>query len=307
MKGHFPIYNISSLTDVNEDDILVSRFGPYLDIHKNLSSAHRHNFYHIVLFTEGEGSHHIDFTKYQVEPYQIYFMIPGQVHSWSFTKPVDGYIVNFSAAFFQSFLLNPNFLDGFAFFSGFADEQVIAIPPEHQASVSGLFEGIIAERLTTQAMGADMIRSLLLQLLIKISRLKTGDGSPAKVSYNDTLLRNYKKLIDQNYRTFRLPKDYAALLYITPNHLNSLCNDLLGIPAGELIRNRVVLEAKRLLVNRNVPVSEIAHELNFTDNSYFSRFFKKQAGVTPEEFRKKTLLYQEKNGIETRSERTLSV
>jgi AraC-like DNA-binding protein len=103
------------------------------------------------------------------------------------------------------------------------------------------------------------------------------------------LLQSFRKLIDQNFNTLRLPKDYAALLYITPNHLNALCNDMLGIPAGEVIRNRVILEAKRLLVNLDLTVTAIADKLNFADNSYFTRFFKKYTGQTPEEFRKQTV------------------
>mgnify|MGYP001608602554 CR=1 FL=1 len=86
----------------------------------------------------------------------------------------------------------------------------------------------------------------------------------------------------------RLPKQYAELLYITPNHLNALCNDVLGVPAGEVIRNRIILEAKRLLINNDMTVLEIANHLNFADNSYFTKFFKKLEGITPEEFRKRT-------------------
>jgi AraC family transcriptional activator of pobA len=62
----------------------------------------------------------------------------------------------------------------------------------------------------------------------------------------------------------------------------------LGIPAGEVIRNRIALEAKRLLINNDLTVQEIAGQLNFADNSYFTKFFKKQVGITPEEFRKTT-------------------
>ena len=305
MTNGFPVYSISSLSDVREDDIMVSRFSPYLEIHKNLSSAHRHNFYHIVMFTEGEGCHQIDFTRFIVKPLQIYFMIPGQVHSWDFVEPVDGYIVNFSESFFQSFLLDANVLDRFSFFSGFAEDQVIQIPFEQHADIVSLFESMIEEKQDTRTMGADMIRVLLLNLFIRISRLRAADTPSPKVSFNDTLLRNFRMLIEQNYRVSRLPKDYAAMLYITPNHLNSLCNDLLGVPAGELIRSRVLLEAKRLLVNLDMAVSQIADELNFTDNSYFSRFFKKQVGITPEEFRKRALLNDENNGIETTGKRAI--
>jgi AraC-like DNA-binding protein len=64
---------------------------------------------------------------------------------------------------------------------------------------------------------------------------------------------------------------------------------VLGLSAGEVIRNRTLLEAKRLLTNPRLNISEIAFNLNFSDNSYFTKFFKKIEGITPEEFRKKTL------------------
>ncbi|WP_242692211.1 helix-turn-helix domain-containing protein [Aridibaculum aurantiacum] len=79
------------------------------------------------------------------------------------------------------------------------------------------------------------------------------------------------------------------MLYVTPNHLNALCKDVTGRPAGELIRDRVLLEAKRLLINAKMSISEIALELDFTDNSYFTKFFKKYEGVTPEVFRKQII------------------
>lgn len=76
------------------------------------------------------------------------------------------------------------------------------------------------------------------------------------------------------------------MLYVTPNHLYALCKDLTDLSAGELIRNRILLEAKRLLTNAKINVSEIAVDLGFADNSYFSKFFKKYEGVSPEVFRK---------------------
>ena len=100
------------------------------------------------------------------------------------------------------------------------------------------------------------------------------------------VFRNFEKLIEQNFTTKRLPKEYVEILFVTPNHLNALCNQLIGKSAGDIIRNRVLLEAKRLLVNSNQNISEIAWQLKFEDNSYFSKFFKKNEGITPDEFRK---------------------
>ena len=125
----------------------------------------------------------------------------------------------------------------------------------------------------------------LMSLFIDIERsleavkIKTSD-------YQSVLLNNFQELIDQNFKNKKLPKEYAELLYITPNHLNALCKDILGNSAGELIRSRVVLEAKRLLVNKEISVTEIAYLLNFQDASYFVKFFKKYTEFTPEQFRK---------------------
>ena len=104
--------------------------------------------------------------------------------------------------------------------------------------------------------------------------------------YQSVLLHNFQSLIEQNFKTKKLPKEYAELLYITPNHLNALCKDVLTTSAGELIRSRIVLEAKRLLVNKEISVTEIAYLLNFQDASYFVKFFKKYTEFTPEQFRK---------------------
>ncbi|RZJ89724.1 MAG: AraC family transcriptional regulator [Chryseobacterium sp.] len=105
-------------------------------------------------------------------------------------------------------------------------------------------------------------------------------------TYNYTVYKNFLQLIEEHYLNLRFPKEYAEILYITPNHLNALCKDLAGIPAGDLIRARIILESKRLLINLNLSIAEIAERLNFKDNSYFNRFFKKYEGITPEKFRK---------------------
>lgn len=290
MKAVIPIYDICTLSHQQKDDILINRFAPYLKSHRNLHLAHKHSFYHLVFFTKGGGMQTIDFENFPVKPNQIYFMIPGQVHSWAFEGEVDGYIINFSSNFFQSFLLRANYLEDLPFFSGIIKDAVIDIPAQLQDKVINLFEDLIAENETINPLALDMVKSLMLQLFILVARLNA-NVSEAVPSYNYTLLRSFQKLIEKNHMHLRLPKQYAELLYITPNHLNALCNDVLGISAGEVIRNRIILEAKRLLINNNMTVLEIANHLNFTDNSYFTKFFKKLEGVTPEEFRKRSNNY----------------
>lgn len=298
MKREIPIYDISNISVFSKEDLLVSRFGTYAASHKHLHYPHRHSFYHIVFFTEGAGSHTIDFRKFEVRPYQVYFMVPGQVHSWDFDGPVDGYVVNFSPVFFQSFLLLTNYLEKFSFFSGSAIDSVLDIPADGRNDVEKLFTEILKESTGNSKWSDDYLRVLLLELFIVVSRFAIDRPDNYASSYNHTLLKTFQQMIERNYTSLRLPREYAELLYITPNHLNALCKDLMGISAGEVIRNRIVLEAKRLLVNMGLSITEISYQLNFNDNSYFTKFFKKQEGLTPEEFRKRAVkndLYENEN------------
>lgn len=290
MQSNIPRIDINSLSEHKEDDILISRFAEYLAIHPNLTSPHRHSFYHLLFFTEGGGMHTLDFNHFEVKPYQIYFMVPGQVHSWDFKGHVEGFVVNFSGDFFQSFLLRPEYLTSFSFFNGISEESVINLSEHVHRSVNQLFEDLIKQSAQNNVFREDMIRVLLLQIFIKIEQsisLTRQQNIPFKTN---VLLSNFHKLIEKNFIEIRLPGEYAELLNITPNHLNALCKEHLGMQAGEVIRNRVVLEAKRLLVNLGLSVSEIAYKLNFNDNSYFTKFFKKEVGMSPEVFRRKSTL-----------------
>ncbi|MCQ6957710.1 AraC family transcriptional regulator [Mucilaginibacter aquariorum] len=285
-----PIYDIGTLSQQQEHELQISRFGVYIESHhKDLHSAHKHSFYHLVLFTKGGGNQTIDFQNFQIKPFQIYFMTPGQVHSWDFDGEVDGYIINFSTTFFQSFLMKANYLEDLPFFTGNVGDAVINIPVQLQDKIIGFFEELIIENERVNPLGIDLVKAIMVQLFIHIARLNEGMDNEVLPSYNYTLLRNFQKLIEKNFMQLKLPKGYAQLLYITPNHLNALCNDVLGIPAGEVIRNRVILEAKRMLINKDVTVQEISNYLNFADNSYFTKFFKKKEGLTPDEFRKKII------------------
>ncbi|MFT3823069.1 MAG: helix-turn-helix transcriptional regulator [Chitinophagaceae bacterium] len=288
MKNSVPVYDIQHITNENRaQDLLVERFSDYINKHyDHLRRPHGHSFYHLAFFTAGSGYHTIDFTQFDVKKYQLYFMVPGQVHSWHFKNAVEGFIVHFSETFFKSFLADQQYINRFTFFSGNSEDGVVQLPVSLQQPVVKLFENMLQEKQQAAEGYTDLIRLLLLQVFTLVERGCAKDNKYKHPPQKLLLLKNFQQLIEQNYRTLKLPKEYATLLYITPNHLNALCQDLLGKTAGEIIRDRIILEAKRLLANADMTIAEIAWNLQFKDNSYFNRFFKKDAGITPEEFRK---------------------
>jgi AraC-like DNA-binding protein len=253
---------------------------------KELVFPHRHSFYQVMYITSGKGKHIIDFETYLIEPDTLYCLAPGQVHTWLFDSPVKGYLINFNETFFSSFLLNSHYLSDFTFFSGKSTYGVYHLPADIISIVKPLFKSLLNEQEANHLHKYDVMRTTLLQLCLCISREFCEALSTSANSNNYNILRSFEKLIEQHYLRLKLPKEYASLLFITPNHLNAVCKQAVEKPAGEMIRDRVLLEAKRCLVNSNESISEIAYKLNFEDNSYFTRFFKRYTGTTPEDFRK---------------------
>jgi AraC-like DNA-binding protein len=91
--------------------------------------------------------------------------------------------------------------------------------------------------------------------------------------------------LEEYFRTEKLPSFYAEKLSITLKHLNRICNEILQKTATEVITDRVILEIKRMLIDKQLAVNEVAFKVGYEDYSYFSRFFKKQTGLSPTEFR----------------------
>lgn len=283
-------YNICTVSNGSSalKDLIVSRLEEFSRKHASMLFPHRHTFYQVLYITEGGGSHIIDFEKFEVKPGMVFLLSPGQVHKWLFSEGTRGILINFSESFFSSFLANRYYVNEFIFFSGnpfysFADLSGNNLT---NTTVQSLMRRILAEYNECDDCRLDLIRTLILLLFFELNKSITERSSQGSSAHSYYLLRKFQKLTDLYYGEKRLPREYAEILCITPNHLNALCTQLTGSSAGAIIRNRILLEAKRLLINSENSVSEIAWQLHFKDNSYFSRFFKKYEGLGPDEFRK---------------------
>ena len=115
--------------------------------------------------------------------------------------------------------------------------------------------------------------------------LLTLPATPAAARPGLDQLRRFEQLLDAHFQTHKSVRAYAGLLHLTANHLNVLCRQRLGKTASQLIHERVVTEARRLLRHSALPVGEVGYALGFDDPSYFGRYFRKYAGQSPEAFR----------------------
>lgn len=294
VKSIYPTYSIPHVSPQHANELLVvERFETYIKNNPHLDQIHNHSYFHFALFTKGKGKHLIDFENFEIKPGMIYFMRPEQMHKWFFDGKFEGYIVNFSATFFDQVGIPSQIIDHFSFFEGNLQHQVFYLNKLKTKEMEAAFEAILAEFSSNQNLANLMMASKMLDLFVRMERLFPKEkeiGFNAKINNNTIIFRNFKNLIEQHFQTAKLPKEYASMLYITPHHLNAVCNDVAGISSGEIIRQRIVLEAKRLLVNFDLSINQISDKLNFKDDSYFVKFFKKDTGLTPEQFRKKNYM-----------------
>jgi AraC-like DNA-binding protein len=287
MSKKMPTYSICNLLGADRclTEIVVMRLSEFVDKHRDIQFPHRHDFFQIVLFTRGGGRHSIDFHQFEVNPHQVYYMAPGQIHHWEFTPETDGYLVNFNESFFTSICHNPNFVRDFPIFSTIDGTFTNTLNMACCEEIERIFAEMQEEFNKTNDYKSDILRGMLTIILVRLSRAHPLVFKEGASRHNLILIRQFEKLIELHFREKRLPKEYAELLFITPNHLNALTNNVIGKSAGELIRDRILLEAKRLLTNSDLMVSEIAEMLHFEDYAYFTRFFKKYLGTPPEGFR----------------------
>ncbi|MGL4583509.1 MAG: helix-turn-helix domain-containing protein [Flavobacterium sp.] len=284
-----PRYNSCDLLDQNNvlKDCVIFDLNRIIQMRNNVVSiAHQHSFYQILLITGGSGIHLIDSESHSVAKGDIFFLSPGQVHRWDFNESTQGFIINFTVDFFSPFLLNKDFIQLLPFFE--YDSHYTKLNVFKQFStIANIFDKITFEFQIKENYDSNLIRVYILELLLLLKKQINEENN---FSYSQlqpsNLIKQYEHFVEQKFYELRFPKEYAKLLYVTPNYLNAICQKIKGQSAGEIIRNRILLESKRLLVNTNLSAGEIAYKLSFKDNSYFSRFFKKYVGVSPDEYRK---------------------
>ncbi|WP_290701076.1 helix-turn-helix domain-containing protein [Amphritea sp.] len=118
-----------------------------------------------------------------------------------------------------------------------------------------------------------------------VQRHFAGNSQDKKSEY----LNRFSDLINRDFIQHRKVESYAKELGITAPYLNNLCQQLIQRSALHMVHNRLLLEAKRHLIYTVLSINEIAYELGFNDPAYFNRFFKRLSGLTPKQFRVKTI------------------
>jgi AraC family transcriptional activator of pobA len=259
--------------------------------HKNILIApHRADFYHILIVNKGSGTHLIDFHPVKLTPNSILFIKKGKVHFFDELSDIEGDLILFTDNFFCRNSDDLKFLHSTILFNDLLDNASLKFRPTKKLYTYAV--ECMKNELMNQSkeFHYEILQNLLHNFLIEAHREKRNQGFrelPKGANLDYTLL--FSDLIDKHFLTTKSVKEYADMIHVSEKRLSNATASILGKSPKEIINERVILEAKRLLVHTNQAIKEIGFQLGFGETTNFIKYFKLQTGNTPTEFRESHL------------------
>jgi AraC-like DNA-binding protein/mannose-6-phosphate isomerase-like protein (cupin superfamily) len=245
---------------------------------------HRHGYWTLFVFLEGEGRHVIDFKEVAIKPGSIHIVLPGQIHALHGGKNFLANALIFTEEFFFMRDETIKLLMRLFHFMDTGEAAAFDISQTDRDFFTNLLKLILSEYQSQDANKGAVLLDLLSVFVTKcMSALNlpqlghTGDDSLDYI--------RLRKEVERSYKSIHTVADYSQRLGVSPKQLNEICRNYTGRTALEFIHARLTVEAKRLLKFSNKPIKQIAYELNFTDAAHFTNFFKQKTGFTPVEFK----------------------
>lgn len=280
MAQALPIYSIQSFKhELTRKEFYANNFSDHVKEHRFTNLPHKHDFFLVVLVTQGSGWHEVDFVRHSVKPGSVFTLQPGQMHFWNLSDDIDGFVFFHTKSFYEEANNSLRIYD-FPFYNSFQSNAAFTVSTEKVNKLKYWMLEIIEETEHIQSDSRLKIRTLIDLVYIELSRDFTQEKTTSKTNYLSRIYE-FEKLIEDNYKTNKSAQFYADKLHISAKHLNRIVKDAVNKTSSELIADRIILEAKRLLIQSKLNVTEIGYKLGYFDKSYFVRFFKKQTGETP--------------------------
>ncbi|MCI0751928.1 MAG: AraC family transcriptional regulator [Flammeovirgaceae bacterium] len=254
---------------------------------QHLITPHRTDFYHVFLFEDCSPVHLVDFNSIQVKPYTLLFIDKDRVHQFDTLLKYEGSVLIFTNAFFCSTEAETKFLQSTILFNDLKDEPSFQVEKSAFNHFKKICDQINLElQQPDDNSKHDILKNLLHNFLLFAEREKRKRGftEPKKSADLDyTLL--FRDLIEKEFAKLKNVSAYAEQLHVSEKRLGQATLKILGKTPKEIIDERVLLEAKRLLAHSNLSVKEIAIGLGYNEPTYFIRYFRKHVLQTPMEFR----------------------
>jgi AraC-like DNA-binding protein len=255
--------------------------------------AFRANYYTVVLIRTGRGRFFIDGVTYDTRPQTVYFTNPGHIKGFAYNEPMSGYILTFSEPFLKEHVHADVFGD-LPFLLAetappfYADAETFAL-------LAGLAEAIIEEHGRPSSVQEKVIASLLMALLFRIRDAfwreydpveEGGRGSAIVEAFKRELEARVRALVGGGATAPPSVSDLAEAQGLHPNYLSTVVKEKTGRTVGDWMAEKLAAEARALLAGSRRSIKEVSYALGFSEATHFSRFFKRETGLTPTAFRR---------------------
>ena len=269
-EGEFVFSPLSTLADlINRQDFFKTKF------------------YTLLIIESGSGNLMIDHEVHQLKKGRVFFVNYNQIFRFADVENLTGEAVLFTRSFYNLIYTgNRKIKDDTAL------SQLPTLTDFAKNELTNFRNGITD--IKKEFSDPKVLSKEIICLLLKASMLKyirktdNADYINFKTNRKSTYIEQFKSLVETHFKELKRTSDYSEKLTISANYLNALIKEKLDISAENVIQNRVILEAERLLLNTDLSVTEISYELGFSDKSHFGKYFKKVTLESPNNFRKKS-------------------
>jgi AraC-like DNA-binding protein len=234
----------------------------------------------------------VDFDTYTTRQHTLFFVAPNQFLKIDGYGTEPGYLIFYNRDFYCIQIHDKEVACDGLLFNNINNMPMVSVPKEENGNIALLFRQIEEEFRLDDVSLEEMLRTYLKQLLIRATRQWKKQHLEKTVTEQNSGLDFFRKftvLVDAHYKEKHTVADYADVLAMAPKTVTHKFKRLKLPQPNEIIKNRIILEAKRLLVHTSMTAKEIAHGLGYDDPAYFSRQFMVKTGVSPSSFRTKYL------------------
>jgi len=281
MKCTIPIKKIdtSNNTLAFNEQFFIQNIRTKLNGLPMIEELHRHEFFFILVLKKGQGKHEIDFKPYIVKDYCLFFIKPRQVHQLTLQPISTGYLLHFNATSFHN---NNNKLS--QLLNKVSLQDYYSLDKSFFEKIYPLLISIDDEYTYKKINYEEIIRANLNIFFTMLTRSYDSENI-IKNSYTQERFQEFTQFINANVTIKKQVSEYARIMNLSIYQLNTITKSETGKTCSDVIKEHIILEAKRYLLATSNQIKQIAFFLGYEDVSYFIRFFKKQTGFSPQIFR----------------------
>lgn len=252
-------------------------------------TVHRHDYYEIVWIINGIGKLHVDMREYLIEHSMIFCLRPHQAHRFVGDANMEGFVFSFTDEFFNVGEYEFDISLETSLQQLFNEYRPVVVQKVIEEEIMYINVQMLKEYKNHYPFKCQLLKRYFKIFMILLSRQIEECVHNISETKETKLIKRFMELVDQNFREEKMSAGYAALLFVTANYLSKTVKQHTGFSVGHHIRQRIVLEAKRMARYSDSGMKEIAYELGFFDSAHFSRFFKSVAGTNFTNFKKEVL------------------